>query len=141
MARSIELAEPFDPHPNPRVGCVLVASDGSIVGEGAHQGAGTNHAEVHALNDAGPNARGATAYVTLEPCCHTGSTPPCTDALISAGIGGVVVAVIDPDVRVSGSGVDALERAGIDVRIGLLAQEAVALDAEYHRAQQGQATP
>ena len=121
---------------------MLVASDGSIVGEGAHQGAGTAHAEVHALNAAGPNARGATAYVTLEPCCHTGGTPPCTDALISAGIGGVVVAVIDPDVRVFRERLSMpLSRAGIDVRIGLLAQEAVALDAEYHRAKQAQATP
>src|SRR5688572_14180051 len=89
--------------PNPMVGAVIV-KDGQIVGEGYYSGEGSPHAEVVALNQAGEAARGATAYVTLEPCNHTGSTPPCTEALIAAGVGRVVFSIIDPDIRVKGAG-------------------------------------
>ncbi|NWE50742.1 bifunctional diaminohydroxyphosphoribosylaminopyrimidine deaminase/5-amino-6-(5-phosphoribosylamino)uracil reductase RibD, partial [Pseudomonas gingeri] len=93
MARALELARKgrYSTHPNPRVGCVIVR-DGVVVGEGWHVRAGEPHAEVHALREAGENARGATAYVTLEPCSHFGRTPPCADALVKAGVGRVVAA-------------------------------------------------
>src|SRR3954470_17745813 len=96
MRRALQLAAsgPW-PDPNPRVGCVLVAPDGTLVGEGHHRGAGTPHAEVQALHAAGVAARGATAYVTLEPCSHSGRTPPCTDALLAAGVARVVFAQSD----------------------------------------------
>ena len=121
MAHALRLAEQglYSTSPNPRVGCVLVA-DGRIVGSGWHQRAGEPHAEVHALHEAGEAARGATAYVTLEPCSHHGRTPPCADALISAGVTRVVVAVADPNPRVSGAGSDKLRSAGISVEIGLM---------------------
>lgn len=109
--------------PNPMVGCVLV-KDGEIVGQGAHLKAGGPHAEVHALNMAKEAAKGATAYVTLEPCSHYGRTPPCADALVAAGVARVVVALLDPDARVAGSGVRRLRDAGIEVTIGVLADEA-----------------
>ena len=131
MQRAIDLARPFHPHPNPRVGCVIV-NDEEVVGEGAHQQAGTDHAEVLALRAAGENALGSTAYVTLEPCAHTGRTPPCTEALIDRGVAKVVAAVGDPDRLVAGRGVASLESAGVDVQVGLLEQQAVALDRGYH---------
>ena len=106
----------FSAHPNPRVGCVLVRGD-SIVGEGWHRAAGTAHAEVMALEAAGGRARGATAYVSLEPCRHHGRTPPCTDALIEAGVARVVAAVRDPDPRVAGGGLERLRAAGIDAEL------------------------
>ncbi len=109
--------------PNPRVGCVL-AHDGTVRGRGWHRAAGEPHAEVLALNDAGAEARGATAYVTLEPCSHTGRTPPCAEALIEAGVTEVVAAMTDPDPRVSGRGLERLRDAGIRVRRGLLEDEA-----------------
>jgi len=113
--------------PNPRVGCVLVKA-GEVVGEGWHERAGGPHAEIHALQQAGAQAAGATAYVTLEPCCHHGRTPPCTQALIAAGIARVVAALEDPNPQVTGKGLAALRQAGIDTRSGVLAAEAEQLN-------------
>ncbi len=129
MARALQLAERgrYTTDPNPRVGCVLVAGE-RIIGEGWHRRAGEPHAEVIALTAAGEQARGATAYVTLEPCAHHGRTPPCTQALIAAGVKRVVCAMIDPDPRVSGQGVAALRQAGIAVEVGCLESEARALN-------------
>lgn len=114
LARAAALAEPWMTFPNPRVGCVIVTADHQVVGEGAHQSAGTPHAEVHALDAAGELARGGTAYVTLEPCAHTGRTGPCAQALIAAGIARVVIAVADPN-PVAAGGADVLRRAGVVV--------------------------
>jgi diaminohydroxyphosphoribosylaminopyrimidine deaminase/5-amino-6-(5-phosphoribosylamino)uracil reductase len=129
MARALELAERglYTTDPNPRVGCVLVR-DGQVVGEGWHARAGEPHAEVMALCAAAERARGAVAYVTLEPCCHTGRTPPCADALIGAGITRVVCAAVDPNPKVAGGGIEHLEAAGIAVTVGLLATRARALN-------------
>lgn len=129
MARALRLAERglYTTDPNPRVGCVLVRG-GEVVGEGWHERAGGPHAEVHALRAAGERARGATAYVTLEPCCHHGRTPPCSDALIAAGVARVVAALRDPNPRVDGGGLAQLEAAGIETRSGLLAAESEALN-------------
>ena len=129
MARALVLAARglYTTDPNPRVGCVLV-KDGQVVGEGWHERAGEPHAEVHALRAAGAAARAATAYVTLEPCCHHGRTPPCSRALIEAGVARVVAAMPDPNPRVARQGVAELERAGIRVEIGLLAAEAERLN-------------
>src|SRR5213083_2051580 len=104
--------------PNPWVGCVLVR-DGEIVGQGASEAPGGAHAEVGALARAGDRALGATAYVTLEPCSHHGRTPPCTDALIAAGVARVVAALEDPDPKVAGAGFARLRAAGIDVTVGV----------------------
>ncbi|MDR0996272.1 MAG: bifunctional diaminohydroxyphosphoribosylaminopyrimidine deaminase/5-amino-6-(5-phosphoribosylamino)uracil reductase RibD [Zoogloeaceae bacterium] len=109
--------------PNPRVGCVLV-KDGRIVGQGWHEKTGGPHAEIVALQDAGSDARGATAYVTLEPCSHYGRTGPCADALIKAGIHKVVAAMRDPNPQVSGAGLERLAAAGIATRVGLMEEEA-----------------
>lgn len=109
--------------PNPRVGCVIVNEHG-VVGEGWHRRRGEAHAEVLALAEAGARARGATAYVTLEPCNHHGSTPPCVDALVEAQVGRVIAAMEDPNPAVNGQGLERLRAAGIDVRCGLLEQEA-----------------
>lgn len=127
MARAIRLAEHglYTTSPNPRVGCVLVKGD-AVAGEGWHQRAGEPHAEVHALRAAGDAARGATAYVTLEPCSHHGRTPPCAEALIEAGVARVVVAVQDPNPSVAGAGIAKLRAAGITVDCGLM--EAAARD-------------
>jgi diaminohydroxyphosphoribosylaminopyrimidine deaminase/5-amino-6-(5-phosphoribosylamino)uracil reductase len=128
MARALALAaEALAPHPNPRVGCVIVR-DGAVVGEGFHAMAGEAHAEVAALAAAGAKARGATAFVTLEPCCHQGRTPPCTEALVAAGVAEVVGAMVDPNPKVAGQGFAALERAGIAVRHGLMNAPAAALN-------------
>jgi diaminohydroxyphosphoribosylaminopyrimidine deaminase/5-amino-6-(5-phosphoribosylamino)uracil reductase len=113
--------------PNPRVGCVLVADGGATVAEGFHRGAGSAHAEVDALVQAGPRARGTTAVVTLEPCAHTGRTGPCTQALIGAGVVRVVVAQTDPN-PVAAGGAQVLRAAGIEVETGLLADESAALN-------------
>lgn len=125
MARALQLAEQglWTTTPNPRVGCVLV-SNGEIVGEGWHVKAGEPHAEVHALRMAGARARGATAYVTLEPCAHFGRTPPCAKGLIEAGVGRVVAAMQDPNPLVAGKGLAMLADAGIATASGLLENEA-----------------
>lgn len=125
MARALQLAERglWTTSPNPRVGCVIVR-DGVIVGEGWHEKAGEPHAEVHALRAAGEQARGATAYVTLEPCSHYGRTPPCAEALIAAGVSRVVAAMRDPNPLVAGKGLAMLEAAGIETACGLLENEA-----------------
>jgi diaminohydroxyphosphoribosylaminopyrimidine deaminase/5-amino-6-(5-phosphoribosylamino)uracil reductase len=121
MAQALRLAERARhwARPNPHVGCVIV-KDGEVVGEGFSRPAGEAHAEVGALAAAGDRARGATAYVTLEPCCHHGRTPPCSDALIAAGISRVVVGQADPDPRVDGGGIAQLEAAGVRVETGVL---------------------
>jgi diaminohydroxyphosphoribosylaminopyrimidine deaminase/5-amino-6-(5-phosphoribosylamino)uracil reductase len=125
MARAIRLAEQglYTTDPNPRVGCVLVRQ-GQTVGEGFHRRAGEPHAERNALAMAGRQAKGATAYVTLEPCCHQGRTPPCTDALIEAGVSRVVAAMRDPNPLVAGKGLEQLSQAGIQVQQGLLEAQA-----------------
>lgn len=125
MARALQLAEfgLWTTSPNPRVGCVLVR-DGRIVGEGWHERAGEPHAEVHALRTAGELARGAAAYVTLEPCSHHGRTPPCAEALVAAGVTRVVAAMRDPNPLVAGSGLAMLQAAGIETACGLLENEA-----------------
>ncbi|WP_313904117.1 bifunctional diaminohydroxyphosphoribosylaminopyrimidine deaminase/5-amino-6-(5-phosphoribosylamino)uracil reductase RibD [Thalassotalea sp. PS06] len=121
MQRAIELAKKgeYTTSPNPMVGCVLV-KDGTVVGEGWHQKAGLGHAEVNALAIAGSNASQSTAYVTLEPCSHFGRTPPCSKALIEAGVKEVVIAMQDPNPQVSGRGIRMLEEAGIKTKVGLL---------------------
>ena len=125
MRRALELAALGlnTTHPNPRVGCVLVQG-GEVVGEGWHRRAGEPHAEVHALRMAGERARGATAYVTLEPCAHHGRTPPCADALVAAGVARVVAALHDPFPQVDGAGLARLRAAGIAVECGLMEHEA-----------------
>lgn len=129
MARALRLAARglYTTDPNPRVGCVVVR-DGEVVGEGWHQRAGQPHAEPIALAAAGDRAAGATAYVTLEPCAHHGRTPPCADALISAGVARVVVAMRDPNPLVSGGGIARMGAAGIVTEVGPLAAEAEALN-------------
>lgn len=125
MARALRLARKglFTTTPNPRVGCVVVR-DGAVVGEGWHARAGEAHAEAHALTAAGERARGATAYVTLEPCSHHGRTPPCADALIAAGVARVVAAMRDPNPQVGGNGLEKLRAAGIAFENGLMEAEA-----------------
>ena len=118
--------------PNPSVGCVLVR-EGRVVGRGATAPGGRPHAEVRALEAAGAAARGATAYVSLEPCCHWGATPPCTEALIAAGVARVVVGTGDPDPRVNGAGIRRLREAGLDVTEGVLAAEAREIAAGFAR--------
>lgn len=132
MARALRLAARglYTTTPNPRVGCVLVR-DGRIVGEGWHEKAGQPHAEVHALAAAGELARGATAYVTLEPCSHFGRTPPCADALVKAGVNRVVAAMQDPNPEVAGKGLEKLHRAGIETSSGLLETEARELNVGF----------
>ncbi len=132
MTRAIELAAIVDAEfgPNPRVGCVLLSSDGSVIAEGAHTGVGTPHAEVAALTCAGERAHGATAVVTLEPCRHTGKTGPCTEALMRAGIRRVVFGQNDPN-PVAAQGAAELTAGGIDVEGGVLAVEAANLNAKW----------
>lgn len=130
MRRAIGLASQTQPHPNPRVGAVVVSGDG-IVGEGAHRRAGEPHAEILALEQAGEASVGATLFVTLEPCSHHGRTPPCTAAVAKAGISRVVVGAIDPDERVRGNGIEELRSQGIEVITGLLADEVEGADAGY----------
>lgn len=129
MSRALQLARKglYTTDPNPRVGCVLVR-DGGIAGEGWHERAGEPHAEIHALHAAGARARGATAYVTLEPCSHHGRTPPCSEALIEAGVSRVVAAMEDPNPQVAGQGLARLEAAGIATESGVLQSEAEAIN-------------
>ena len=126
MARALQLAVRgfYSTKPNPRVGCVI-ANDGKIVGEGFHHRAGEPHAEVNALTDANDRARGATAYVTLEPCCHHGRTPPCAEALIESGVTRVVYACADPNPQVNGGGAQRLRDAGISVTGGVMTAQAM----------------
>ncbi|MDM1275954.1 MULTISPECIES: bifunctional diaminohydroxyphosphoribosylaminopyrimidine deaminase/5-amino-6-(5-phosphoribosylamino)uracil reductase RibD [Acinetobacter] len=135
MQCAIELARlgQYSTKPNPNVGCVLV-KDGQLVGEGYHPRAGQPHAEVFALRDAGDAARGATAYVTLEPCAHYGRTPPCAKGLVEAGVARVVVACPDPNPLVAGKGVQILRDAGIQVEVGVLEQQAHQLNLGFLKA-------
>lgn len=132
MARALQLARKglYTTDPNPRVGCVLVR-DGQVVGEGWHERAGQPHAEARAIAAAGAAARGATAFVTLEPCNHFGRTPPCSDALVSAGVARVVYALDDPNPEVAGQGAARLRAHAIEVECGLMAEEAEVLNAGY----------
>lgn len=132
MALALALAERglFTTTPNPRVGCVIV-KEGQVVGEGWHERAGQPHAEIHALRAAGASARGATAYVTLEPCSHHGRTPPCANALIDAGVSRVVTAMRDPNPQVSGRGIELLTLAGIRAEVGLMEAQATALNVGF----------
>jgi diaminohydroxyphosphoribosylaminopyrimidine deaminase/5-amino-6-(5-phosphoribosylamino)uracil reductase len=129
MARALQLAAQglYTTTPNPRVGCVIV-KDGRVIGEGWHQRAGTPHAEIHALKAVGDAARGATVYVTLEPCSHHGRTPPCAEALVQAGVARVVAAMSDPNPLVAGGGISMLVLAGIQAEVGLMENEARALN-------------
>src|ERR1700730_4518251 len=136
MGRAIELSKGGYPAPNPRVGAVIV-KDGEIVGEGYHSHAGGAHAEVVALQKAGEKAKGADLYVTLEPCAHHGKTPPCTNAIIEAGIKRVYYAVTDPNTVAAGGGKE-LKAAGIYVEVGLLEKEAADVNRIFlHRYRTG----
>ncbi len=132
MRVALELAKATEGQtsPNPMVGAVVVRQ-GHMIGSGAHLGAGTPHAEVHALHQAGDLARGATLYVTLEPCCHHGRTPPCTERIISSGVARVMVGAKDPDIRVSGRGIARLREAGIEVVTGVLEEDCLKLNEAY----------
>ena len=134
MARAIQLAKKgmYTSSPNPYVGCVIV-KDNQTIAEGFTQVAGQAHAEVHALKNATQSVANATAYVTLEPCSHTGKTPPCADALIKAGISRVVIAMLDPNPKVSGNGVKKLSDAGIEVIVGVLEEQARTLNRGFFK--------
>lgn len=129
MARALQLARRglWTTDPNPRVGCVI-AKDGKVLAEGWHERAGEPHAEINALREAGAKAHGATVYLTLEPCCHYGRTPPCSQALIQAGVRRVVVAMRDPNPTVAGKGIGELEQHGIAIYVGLMETEAEELN-------------
>lgn len=129
MARALQLAArgQYSAHPNPMVGCVIVQNE-VIVGEGWHERAGEPHAEINALAAAGKNSKGATAYVTLEPCAHHGKTPPCAEALIDAGIKKVIAAMKDPFDQVAGRGFDTLTKAGVETEVGLMQSDAESLN-------------
>ena len=131
MSAAIAAAAGQHPHPNPRVGAVVVNGNGEVVGRGGHRGPGTPHAEVLALTEAAGAARGATLYVTLEPCAHHGRTPPCTEAIVAAGVIRVVAALEDPDPRVGGRGFAALRESGIEVVTGVGSGSAHDLDPGY----------
>jgi diaminohydroxyphosphoribosylaminopyrimidine deaminase / 5-amino-6-(5-phosphoribosylamino)uracil reductase len=132
LVRALDLAARglYTTDPNPRVGCVIATGD-RVLGEGWHVRAGEGHAEVIALQAAGSQARGATVYLSLEPCSHTGRTPPCADALIAAGVARVVCCTRDPFPKVAGRGIERLEQAGIDVQVGAFADEARRLNIGY----------
>lgn len=131
MRRALDLAQGHRTHPNPRVGAVVVSPSGEVVGEGAHVAAGQPHAEAVAIGEAGAKASGATLYVTLEPCNHHGRTPPCTEAIIDAGIARVVLAMRDPDPKVSGEGIARLADSGIEVVESVMEPEAESLNEAY----------
>lgn len=139
MMLAIEQAKQglYTTRPNPAVGCVIVQAE-KVVGQGFHPKAGEPHAEVFALRDAGTRALGATAYVTLEPCSHTGRTPPCALALIKAGVKRVVIAGLDPNPQVAGRGVRLLEQSGIEVTVGVLTAQAEALNRGFLKAMRTQ---
>ncbi len=132
MRRALKLAEKGRgfTEPNPMVGAVIV-KEGEKIGEGWHRAFGGDHAEVDALKNCSVSAKGATLYVTLEPCCHQGKTPPCTEAIIAAGISKVVVAVKDPSEKVNGQGIAQLQAAGIEVELGLMSTDAHLLNAHF----------
>lgn len=139
MQRAIELAKKGEgkTFPNPCVGAVVVKG-GEILGEGFHDKAGSPHAEIHALTQAGRRAEGALLYVTLEPCCHTGRTPPCTEAILKRGIKEIIIGAIDPNPVVNGKGIEAVRAAGIAVQSGVLQPECEALIKSYaHRLRYG----
>jgi diaminohydroxyphosphoribosylaminopyrimidine deaminase/5-amino-6-(5-phosphoribosylamino)uracil reductase len=129
MARALQLAARglYSAHPNPMVGCVVVADD-EVVGEGWHVRAGDEHAEINALREAGDRAAGATVYVSLEPCAHHGKTPPCAEALVEAGVARVIAAMEDPYSEVAGRGLERLRDAGIETAVGLMESAATALN-------------
>lgn len=133
MARALELARRADHRtsPNPMVGSVVLDQAGELAGEGYHRAPGQPHAEREALDEAGPRARGGTIYSNLEPCSHQGRTGPCTEAIIAAGIRRVITATVDPDAKVSGRGIEALRRAGIEVQVGIMEAEAERLNEFY----------
>lgn len=132
MKRAIELAKKGAGRvaPNPCVGCVIV-KNGRIVGEGWHKRFGGPHAEIEALKKAGRRACGAVMYVSLEPCCHFGKTPPCTNAIIKSGIKNVFAAMIDPSPHANGKGIRALKKAGITVRVGLCEKEVREINQDF----------
>ena len=132
MGLALELAKERKglTHPNPTVGCVIV-KDGKIIAKANHERAGMPHAEAKALAIAGDSAKGSTLYVTLEPCVHYGRTPPCTDAIIKAGVKRVVIAVLDPNPLVSGKGVERLRQAGIEVKVGVLEDQAKRINEDF----------
>jgi len=134
MARALQLARRglYTTDPNPRVGCVIAKND-EVIGEGWHVRAGEPHAEIHALEQAGRHAHAATVYLTFEPCCHQGRTPPCTDALIKAGVQRVVVAMRDPNPKVAGKGLETLEQHGVTVQTGLMERQAEDLNPGFIR--------
>ncbi|MCB2223927.1 MAG: bifunctional diaminohydroxyphosphoribosylaminopyrimidine deaminase/5-amino-6-(5-phosphoribosylamino)uracil reductase RibD [Actinobacteria bacterium] len=131
MLEAITLASPAMPHPNPRVGALVLDSSGAVVGRGFHEGPGRPHAEALALAEAGERAAGGTVVATLEPCRHHGRTPPCTGAILASGAARVVIGALDPDPRVAGGGAADLEAAGLQVEVGVAAAEAEALDPGY----------
>jgi diaminohydroxyphosphoribosylaminopyrimidine deaminase/5-amino-6-(5-phosphoribosylamino)uracil reductase len=133
MRRALDLAALADyrTSPNPMVGAVVVAPDGRALGEGYHRKPGTPHAEIIAFEEAGERARGATLYVTLEPCAHHGRTPPCVDAVLRAGVARVVIAMLDPDTRTRGRSVETLRAAGIKVEVGVEEERALRLNEFY----------
>src|SRR5690606_1152000 len=134
-----DLAARSNPHPNPRVGAVILDAAGRVIAEGWHGAPGEAHAERAALADlGGPAPEGATMVVTLEPCDHHGRTPPCTRAILEAGIGRVVVGIVDPDPRVGGGGIQHLQEAGVEVEVGLLGSEvAAAAPGYFHHRRHG----
>ncbi|MBT8194173.1 MAG: bifunctional diaminohydroxyphosphoribosylaminopyrimidine deaminase/5-amino-6-(5-phosphoribosylamino)uracil reductase RibD [Acidimicrobiia bacterium] len=131
MRSAIEAALDANPHPNPRVGSIVLDPSGSVVGRGIHREAGEPHSEQAAIAEAGDAARGGTLIVTLEPCNHHGRTPPCTEAILDAGIETVVIGAMDPDTRVAGGGVERLREAGVEVTLGLLSDEVEVMDPAY----------
>lgn len=139
MQQAIDLAKLgcYATRPNPAVGCVIV-KEGVLIGQGWHRKAGEPHAEVLALKEAGEQARGATVYVTLEPCAHFGKTPPCANALVNAGVACVVMAMQDPNPLVSGKGIAILQQAGVDVRVGIEQAQALALNKGFIKRMQTQ---
>ncbi len=134
MARALTLASRArgKTSPNPMVGCVIV-KDNKIIGQGFHHASGLSHAEINALNEAGDNAHGSTMFVTLEPCCHYGKTPPCVNEIIKARISKVIISICDPNPFVSGKGMEELQKAGIVVETGLLQDRAMRLNEIYNK--------